>query len=87
MVLATIHNKNAAGAIIRLINMGIEPFLLASALKFVSAQRLARVNYPSCKKIYDAPDELLNFLNTDKNVKFFNSERCNECNGKEVLGR
>src|SRR4030042_2890870 len=53
LVLATIHTTNAAGSIVRLINMGIEPFLLSSALKFVSAQRLARLNCPICKKEYE----------------------------------
>lgn len=62
LVLATIHTNNAAGAIVRLINMGIEPFLLSTALKFVSAQRLARHNCPSCKKEYDPPKELIRTL-------------------------
>ncbi len=87
LVLATIHTNNAAGAIVRLINMGIEPFLLASALKFVSAQRLARTNCPHCKVQYDPPKELLNVLGAPKGVKFYHSTGCEECGGKGMKGR
>jgi type IV pilus assembly protein PilB len=87
LVLATIHTNNAAGAIVRLINMGIEPFLLASALKFVSAQRLARMNCPSCKQKYDPPEELLKFLNAPSNIKFYKSEGCDKCKNKGIIGR
>jgi len=87
LVLATIHTNNAAGAIVRLINMGIEPFLLASALKFVSAQRLARTNCPHCKVKYDPPKELLNVLGAPKGVQFYHSTGCEECGGKGMKGR
>lgn len=87
LVLATIHTNNAAGAIVRLINMGIEPFLLASALKFVSAQRLARVNCPNCKREYDPPKELIKFLNAPSDIKFYKSEGCDKCSKKGILGR
>ena len=87
LVLATIHTNNAAGAVVRLINMGIEPFLLASALKFVSAQRLARTNCPHCKVEYHPPKELLNILNAPKGIKFYHSTGCEECGGKGMKGR
>jgi type IV pilus assembly protein PilB len=87
LVLATIHTNNAAGAIVRLINMGIEPFLLTSALKFISAQRLARVNCPSCKQEYDPPAEFLKKLNAPLGIKFYKSAGCSECNNKGIKGR
>jgi len=87
LVLATIHTNNAAGAIVRLINMGVEPFLLSSALKFVSAQRLARVNCPSCKKSYEPQEEILNRLKVPKSIKFYHSLGCSECRNKGVKGR
>lgn len=87
LVLATIHTNNAAGAIVRMINMGIEPFLLSSALKFISAQRLARLNCPNCKEEYDPPIELLTRLGAPKNVKFYHSTGCEACNNKGVRGR
>jgi len=87
LVLATIHTNNAAGAIVRLINMGIEPFLLSTALKFVSAQRLARHNCPNCKKEYDPPKELIRTLGAPEGIKFYHSEGCDKCNGKGMKGR
>jgi len=87
LVLATIHTNNAAGAIVRLINMGVEPFLLSSALKFVSAQRLARVNCPYCKKVYEPSEEMLNKLKIPKSIKFYHSLGCSECGNKGVKGR
>ncbi len=87
LVLATIHTNDAAGAIVRLINMGVEPFLLSSALKFVSAQRLARTNCPSCKVEYNPPEELLNILQAPKTIKFYHSEGCAECSHKGLRGR
>src|SRR4030088_2724184 len=50
MVLSTLHTNDAPSAITRLIEMGIEPFLVASALECVVAQRLARVLCANCKK-------------------------------------
>lgn len=87
LVLATIHTNNAAGAIVRLINMGIEPFLLSTALKFVSAQRLARKNCPHCRQEYDPPKELLKTLDAPMGIKFFRSEGCEKCGGKGLMGR
>ncbi len=87
LVLSTIHTNNAAGGIVRLINMGIEPFLLTSALKFISAQRLARLNCPACRKEYKPSEILVKHLNAPANVEFYHSTGCDECNGKGVKGR
>lgn len=57
LVLATLHTNNAAGAIPRLIDMGIEPFLLASTINVVAAQRLTRKICDNCKMEYMANDE------------------------------
>lgn len=87
LVLATVHTNNAAGAIVRLINMGVEPFLLASALKVVTAQRLARMNCPNCKKEYSPSETLLKQLKAPSNFKFYRSEGCDECMQKGIKGR
>jgi type IV pilus assembly protein PilB len=87
LVLATIHTNDAAGAIIRLINMGVEPFLLTSALKFISAQRLARVNCQACKKEYTPPEALLKRIDAPRGMKFYHSVGCRECNQKGMKGR
>lgn len=87
LVLATIHTNNAAGAIVRMINMGVEPFLLSSALKFVTAQRLARVNCSHCKKEYEPPLELLKRIDAPQSIKFYHSTGCETCNHEGVKGR
>ncbi|MEA3398510.1 MAG: type II secretion system protein GspE, partial [Patescibacteria group bacterium] len=60
---------------------------LTSALKFISAQRLVRLNCLSCKKEYVPSDALIEHLNAPSNVKFYHSEGCDECNNKGVKGR
>ncbi len=87
LVLATIHTNNAAGAIIRLLNMGNEPFLLASALKFVSAQRLARRLCPDCREEYHPPEDLIKRLDIPPGIKFYNSVGCDNCNQRGTEGR
>ncbi|MFH0891534.1 hypothetical protein A2303_02485 [Candidatus Falkowbacteria bacterium RIFOXYB2_FULL_47_14] len=87
LVLATIHTNNAAGAIVRLINMGIEPFLLSSALKLVTAQRLARMNCPSCKQEYNPPSELKTMLGAPEETRFYHSLGCDACNQRGAKGR
>ncbi len=87
LVLATIHTNNAAGAIVRLINMGVDPFLLSTALKFVSSQRLARKNCPHCKTVYEPPEELINILDAPRDIKFYHSIGCDKCNNLGQMGR
>ena len=55
LVLSTLHTRDAAGALTRLIDMGIEPFMVAAAIDCVVAQRLARVLCPHCKQTADVP--------------------------------
>ncbi len=57
MVLSTLHTNDAPGAIIRLINMNLEPFVIASALRLILAQRLIRRLCPDCRVVDDRPDE------------------------------
>jgi general secretion pathway protein E len=59
MVFSTLHTNDAAGAITRLLDLGIEPYLVASSLIAVLAQRLVRKNCPHCAASYDPPDEEL----------------------------
>jgi type IV pilus assembly protein PilB len=87
LVLATIHTNNAAGAIVRLINMDIEPFLIASALKLITAQRLARMNCPHCKQKDTPPKELLKKMNIPEDIELYHSVGCDRCNDRGVKGR
>lgn len=87
LVLATVHTNDAAGGIVRLINMEVEPFLLASAIKLITAQRLARMNCPECKEEYNPPAELLNKLKVNEGMKFYSSKGCSKCDNRGTKGR
>lgn len=87
LVLATIHTNTAAGAIIRLINMGVEPFLLASSLKFISAQRLAKLNCQECLEEYIPPKALVDILDAPIGAKFHKSKGCEVCGQRGFKGR
>ena len=89
LVLSTLHTNTAVGAVTRLHDMGIEPFLLSSSLLAVIAQRLVRVLCPSCKEPYSpsvAECEILG-LDTDKEYQFYHAKGCESCNGMGYRGR
>lgn len=73
LVFSTLHTNTAAGAVTRLLDMGIEPFLVASALRGIVAQRLVRRLCPDCKKEYTVDESmwewklLQNTIDTEKN--------------------
>src|SRR5258706_16000285 len=58
LVFSTLHTNDAPGAITRLIDMGVKPFLVASSIQAVLAQRLIRVLCPKCKQADNEPDEM-----------------------------
>jgi type IV pilus assembly protein PilB len=91
LVLSTLHTNDAAGAITRLIDMGIEPFLLASSLEGVLAQRLVRKICPVCREPYQPNTALLESLNNsiriDPNAPLFHGRGCDECNRTGMSGR
>jgi type IV pilus assembly protein PilB len=87
LVLASVHTNNAAGAIIRLINMEIEPFLLASSLRLVTAQRLGRLICPDCKQEFVPTPELMKKINAPQGMKFYQATGCDKCHGRATRGR
>lgn len=92
LVLSTLHTNTAAGAMPRFIDMGVEPFLLASTLNVVIAQRLVRKICPSCIMKYKPEDAVLKRLSKDIGIdltaqKFYKGKGCNECNMKGYTGR
>jgi type IV pilus assembly protein PilB len=91
MVLSTLHTNDAAGAIARLIDMGIEPFMLASSLLLTQAQRLFRRLCPVCKKEINIPLETLkkNRLDPEKfsDTQFYQTAGCPKCNNIGYKGR
>ncbi|MCX6995957.1 MAG: ATPase, T2SS/T4P/T4SS family [Kiritimatiellaeota bacterium] len=91
LVLSTLHTNDAAGAIARMVYMGIEPFLLASSLLMTQAQRLYRKLCPACKQERAMPSELLlaNHLDADKfrGLALFQPRGCPKCNDTGFRGR
>lgn len=92
LVFSTLHTNDAPGAVTRLIDMGVEPFLLASSLEAVLAQRLVRKICQSCKKEYHPDEALLESLNSNSvqlpsEVKLFRGSGCNECMQTGMKGR
>ena len=90
MVFSTLHTNDAAGALTRLVEMGIEPFLAASSIVGVLAQRLVRRICPHCREEYQPPPELLTELGEenlpDKPV-FYRGRGCERCMDIGYWGR
>jgi len=88
LVFSTLHTNDAAGAAVRLINMGVEPFLLASSLIGVIAQRLVRKICPDCRDEQDVPAEVWNRVGLKKNeVKAYHGKGCSSCFNRGYKGR
>jgi general secretion pathway protein E/type IV pilus assembly protein PilB len=88
LVLSTLHTNDAPGAITRLVDMGIEPYLVCSTLELVIAQRLVRLLCPHCKQPLSGEprDEVLRYLG-DHTGAVFGPQGCRECHGSGYLGR
>ncbi|HDN97630.1 MAG TPA: type II/IV secretion system protein [bacterium] len=89
LVFSTLHTNDAPSAITRLIDLGIPPFLVASAVQGVMAQRLVRVLCPRCKERIE-PDEKMRKLlgiKDGEEVSIYRPKGCNECNFTGYYGR
>lgn len=91
IVLSTLHTNDSAGAFPRLIDIGAEPFLIATSVMGVIAQRLVRILCPHCKAKYDPTEFELNSLGlTQKDIQNANvckAMGCDKCNQKGYIGR
>ncbi len=97
LVLSTIHTNSAAATIQRLINMWIEPFLIASALKMIISQRLVKKICTHCKKVHEIDDlmkarvkkELLDIMESDEisELQFYKWVGCEHCKNTGYAGR
>ncbi|MDP3981007.1 MAG: ATPase, T2SS/T4P/T4SS family [Chlamydiota bacterium] len=91
LVFSTLHTNDAPGAITRLLDMGIEPFLITSTLQAVIAQRLVRLICENCKEQIELPlsvCEQLGISERDRNeTKFFRGKGCDKCHGTGYHGR
>jgi len=88
-VLSTLHTNDAPGAITRFVDMGVEPFLVASVMVVSFAQRLVRKVCPSCKAPYQPPKEALQYWGLDKieNPNFQQGKGCFSCMHSGYKGR
>ena len=91
LVLSTIHTNNAPATITRLIDMGIEPFLISSSVVAVLAQRLVRRLCDKCKQPYKPDPELLHNMHIPESkshtMTFYKAVGCEECNETGYKGR
>ena len=89
LVFSTLHTNDAVSAVYRLKDVGVEPWLVASALRGVVSQRLLRKVCPHCKKGYQPSAEELALLGMpeDSHVTFYKGEGCPECHHSGYTGR
>jgi general secretion pathway protein E/type IV pilus assembly protein PilB len=89
LVFSTLHTNDAPGAVTRLVDMGVEPYLVASSLEAVLAQRLVRVLCPHCKRADHSPtaQALKEKLGIPANVTIYRSTGCRECRNTGFFGR
>jgi type IV pilus assembly protein PilB len=89
LVLSTLHTNDSPSAITRLLEMGIEPYLISSSLLASLAQRLVRTICPECKVDYYPPKEVLQELGCagDKQVRFSRGKGCSQCYDSGFKGR
>ena len=92
LVLSTLHTTSATGAIIRFINMGVEPFLVASSCLLTASQALLRKLCVNCKEKISPPDEVIDILRKNKtpipeNFKYYKPTGCRFCNNTGYSGR
>jgi type IV pilus assembly protein PilB len=90
LVLTTLHTNDAPAAITRLIDIGIPPYLIASSIIGIAAQRLVRTICPDCKEEYVPNQDSLARLNLDQNdlpFKFYRGAGCLNCNNTGFKGR
>lgn len=87
-VLSTLHTNDAAGAITRLDDMGIEPFLISSSILLTCAQRLVRRICPNCREEFEAEPEMLQTLGIEGEITtFYHGAGCERCKKRGYLGR
>lgn len=92
MVLSTLHTNSAVGSITRMVDMGVEPFLISSSLVGIIAQRLVRVLCSTCRQPYEPDDSECEFLHVDcshgkQKPMIYKPNGCPECNHLGYRGR
>lgn len=92
LVLSSLHTTTAAGSVIRMMNMGVEPFLICSSVLAIVAQRLLRKVCPQCKEVYVVEGEVaekvgLNSVTDAKRIELYRGKGCKSCYKTGYAGR
>ena len=87
LVLSTIHTNDTASTIVRLIDMGVEPYLIASSVVGIIAQRLVKKICPDCKEEYQPTENERKLLKIEATVPIYNGRGCQTCNNTGYKGR
>ncbi len=87
LLLSTLHTNDAVSAVPRLLDMGVEPFLVASSIEGVVAQRLVRKICPNCKEEYQPSEEEIKELGLEYSFPFYVGRGCDMCLGTGYKGR
>ena len=87
LILTTLHTNSAVASIVRLIDMGIEPYMVAASLRGVLAQRLLRLVCPTCKKAVTPSKTEQAFLSCDASTTLYKSTGCESCYNSGYKGR
>lgn len=87
LVFSTLHTNNSIGALVRLLNMGVESFLVAYATLGVIAQRLVKKICTDCKEAYMPPTEILKKLKIERPTEFYRGKGCQACDFTGYRGR
>ena len=89
LVLSTLHTNDAISSITRMANLGLEPFLIASTVLMISAQRLVRRLCPRCRVAYDLEPHMYKLLelNSNKKIQLWKAKGCSQCRQLGYQGR
>ncbi len=89
LVLSTLHTNDAASSVTRLVDIGIEAYLIAASLNAVLAQRLVRKICPKCKQIYEVPENMRKYVENSgvSPDQLFHGAGCNYCRDSGYVGR
>ncbi|MBM3248610.1 MAG: type II secretion system protein GspE [Candidatus Omnitrophica bacterium] len=87
LVFSTLHTNDASSALTRLLDMGVEPFLVSSSVIAILAQRLVRVICQKCKEKYSPSQEIIKSLNLTKKTESYRGKGCMKCKETGFAGR
>ncbi len=87
LVLSTLHTTSTVGTVARLLDLGVKPYIIASGLTGIIAQRLVRKLCPNCKQEIEPDPATLQYLQVEKPAKAYGPAGCKQCNNTGYVGR